>query len=89
MDGTLRSNPSFAAPELDVESVAVAVALVSAEIGEPEAAALEGGVIPAFRHEEDAVLGELVALDDLFDFCKIRFLGDDKFEPGLGGLGKK
>lgn len=38
-----------------MEAIAVAEITITADIGEPLAALLEGGIIPAFGHQQDTL----------------------------------
>ena len=67
-----------------MEAGAEAVALVAADVGEPERAGLEGFGIAAFGHEEDAIWREGELLLEGLDFFEVVLVADDKFEDGSG-----
>ena len=67
-----------------MEAGGEAVAVVAADVGEPEGAGLEGGGVAALGHEVDAVGGELELGLEGADFVEVGLVADDKFEGGVG-----
>lgn len=82
------SDPAPVAPEADVEAVAELPAVFQAELGDALGVGVEffGGA--TFGHEQDAVVGDVVVIDEIVNFFEVGVISDDEFEPGAGGAGE-
>lgn len=72
-----------------MEAGGEAVAVVAADVGEPERAVVEGVGVAAFGHEKEAVAGELESVLERLHFLEVRPGADHEFEDGLGVRGEE